>query len=253
MKAIGHCLKETPGIILHYVGGKPWVPIRQKMTWDSHFNYILLERLWWQVFFNDKTVVVASGPSMKRDPIGPYIDMFQNVIRINNYELNDPEHIGTKTTHVMLHKATRPAHYAAVNSSNVLFLAFQDTGNLAKLQRQMDHRAKGAYLDLHAMTMVDEWYWTGLNREADSVAAQSAVAPMKEGKHLLTDTIAVAWAVRELSKWQPVYVVGFDMMLQNMSEYEKTWGNRHSDLWNDLKHDHMYLSSLLSLGRVKQQ
>lgn len=239
MRNIGNCVRKTPPAIVHYVGGKPWVPIYKKMSWDSHINYLLLERLWWQVFFNDKTIVIASGPSMMRDSIGPYINMFQNVVRINNYDISDQEHFGNKTTHVMVHKGTRPGHFRGVPESNFLFLAFQDRGNLTRLQQRVN---RGTKLNLSKVNMVDEWYWTGLNEEVG----------LEPGKHLLTDTLAVAWAVRNLSPAEPVYVVGFDMLLMNMSSVQQGWASRHANLWNDLRNDQAYLNGLLLQGRIKE-
>lgn len=68
--------------ILHFTGAKPWTPITQRRRHKDRLEKIYeIEREWWRVFLEDKTVIAGVGTSL-RAPLGLYVDMFKDVIRV---------------------------------------------------------------------------------------------------------------------------------------------------------------------------
>ena len=66
------CKQEEP-VIVHFVGKKPWVPMRNKGS-DRHPQTIRFEMEFWRVYFRERTIVVGAGPSL-RAPLGNYVDV----------------------------------------------------------------------------------------------------------------------------------------------------------------------------------
>mmetsp|Transcript_21419 Transcript_21419/g.55141 ORF Transcript_21419/g.55141 Transcript_21419/m.55141 type:complete len:692 (+) Transcript_21419:3-2078(+) len=208
---------ERPTVI-HYIGpSKPWASSSSILKNSTNLHEAAEVRrsrqLWWQEYLRDKTVVVGQGPSV-RAPYGKYIDMFANVIRINDFKLAGPNETGTRTTHVFLHKATRGTHslraaLAELPRERLLFSSFGESTSVleARMQQQT-----GTQLRLAQVTMLGPYYDSGL--VADMGLALGTRPATSSGKlpHPLTGTIALTWCLRNTVP-RPIYAIGFDMTL----------------------------------------
>jgi len=115
----------------------------------------------------------------------------------------------------------------ATNENPLIYVPYRDmaSGDVAKAVGRGN------------ITTLDKWYWTGLSQEVH----------LSPGKHLLTATIAVAWALRELSKDEPVFLAGFNNLLNASAPAV----NGVPGISTDEKRDRAYLRTLLEEGRIK--
>lgn len=173
---------------------------------------------WTAAYFGDKTIIVGSGPSILENPLGEYIDLFKNVIRLNNFHLEPPSYTGKKVTHAVIHMATKEgAFHNIANKTNILFAPFEYAGQMDFLQKRVN-KPSGSKLDLRQVTILPDYYYRGL---ADDMGIES-------GRHPLTGTIALAWAARNLNNSLPIYCLGFDLMFSNSTRYKHYQGDTTS-------------------------
>jgi len=240
MRRVGICREKTDPRIVHFVGGKPWVPLTRKVSYDSHINTLLLERFWWEVYLSDKTVVVAPTFRMPDTgkkaglPAGVYFDMFRHVVRIGHFDASKRLQNGAKTTYVVLDdKMMGTERDRGASAKSILYVPYKDVapGDV------VPSAAGSAHLDGGNITTLDRWYWTGLSSEVH----------LPQGKHLLTATIAVAWTIRELSTDEPVFLAGFGNLLNASAPA----ANGVPGISTDEKKDRAYLQTLLEGGRIK--
>merc|ERR1712039_344551 len=129
---------------------------------DKFETIMDLELRWWGTHLSDKTVLVGSGPSILEYPYGKTIDLFRNVIRINNFNLDRPNNTGSKVTHAVIHMATKKGPFGKIsNKKNILFAPFEYSGQKEFLQKRVNQRT-GSRLDLNKVTMLPDYYFTGL-------------------------------------------------------------------------------------------
>jgi len=245
LQSVGICTDSTRPHILHYAGPKPWLPLGDRAgAQDRDPRTVQVEKYWWRAYLSDKTLVLGSGPSLLEHRLGPYINMFRSVVRINNFDLGDADHVGNRTTHAVVHMATKPANFTGIPARNVLFAAFENHGKWDVLQQRVN-QPTGTKLDLKTVTVLDPWYFKGL-------AAEANISP---GKHPLTGTVAVSWAVRELGP-KPVFVAGFDMMFGSGEYAHYQPGDTASSpslrIFHDTRHDRSYFRKLEHEGQIRQ-
>ena len=197
-----NCQELSPRII-HYVGTKPSMPHDMRDAQDLGVNVLNAERLWWSEYLADKAVVVGSGPSLHA-PLGQYIDLFGQVLRVNNFAINDADATGVRVTEAFVHPATLPPVGYSLsdvvsNASRVHVELYDFNATSGQERMLLPETGCGLVLGDQA-TVLPEWYHEGLSTELH----------LKPGTHATIGILAMAWAQRNVNT-RPIFAVGLDM------------------------------------------
>lgn len=265
------CATMSPAV-LHFVGSKPWAPIYERLQpIDRDPRIVAVELAWWYEYLRDKTIVVGAGPSLTR-PIGAWIELFGNVVRVNDFTM-DAFLTGERTTHAFVHKATRATSVTSalhwLSPSAVHVAAFGENASVVQARLR---RPGGIGLELVTQcTLLEPWYHRGLNQRI-------GMADPK-GRHALLGTVALEWSLRNLvggvdapggagvagaaggakKGAGPLFIVGFDMTMHPDRQYRHYSGHATSRTsraslkkFHDVEADSRYVRSLVAKGLVRE-
>eukprot|EP00316_Scyphosphaera_apsteinii_P000242 CAMPEP_0119305010 /NCGR_PEP_ID=MMETSP1333-20130426/6098_1 /TAXON_ID=418940 /ORGANISM="Scyphosphaera apsteinii, Strain RCC1455" /LENGTH=591 /DNA_ID=CAMNT_0007308005 /DNA_START=282 /DNA_END=2057 /DNA_ORIENTATION=- len=243
-------------VIIHYLGPtKPWtprsvrIPLAGMKRSRELYSFDNTDQLWWAEYLRDKTVVVGAGPSVKA-PLGHYIDLCQDILRINDWTIQSTATTGLRTTHAFVHKATHgnkantTQKLGRLGAQKILLAGFGEPVQIID-ERMQKPNGLGLRLARKELTLLPDYYHTRLNK----------VIGLPKGKHALTGSIAVAWAIRNTAK-RPVFVVGLDLMWANDSSY--THGDKTATVaaslrrYHSVPHDSRWLHALEQRGEIRR-
>lgn len=212
------------------------------------------ERIWWGEYLADKTIVVGSGPSV-HSPLGSYIDLFGEVLRLNDFAIGVPDASGMRVTSAFVSPATK-ARVDGIsiaklvpNASRVHVALFGSNVSAAQaLMLDPHYGAKrhppwavprsegigpsctthhpcamaacagsGLLLGKQA-TPLPDMYDVGLNGEM----------MIAEGKHATMGALATSWALHNLPT-RPIFLVGLDLISGSIPPDEDLVDYVHAD------------------------
>lgn len=191
-------------------------PAREGSFEENSLTALSTGRHWWAAYLRDKTVVVCAGPSVQPG-LGFYIDLCKSVLRINDWMGQPGDASGYRTTHLLVHKATRGNKQARdllrmLPPHNILLAGFGESSTI--IDARLRHASGlGLQLSRHELSLLPDYFHTKLNDELG----------IPRRKHALSDTIGVAWALRHTTE-RPIFVARLDLAWQS-SETNLTYSH----------------------------
>lgn len=229
--------------VIHYVGGKPWT--LNKRGVDLGFD--VLENKW-KYANRKKIVIVGNSPSVLNNEAGSYIDSFDIVIRLNDFNIVDyRKYVGTKITSAFCTFATVfTDEYYKLNSNQIYMSTSDRYGDLDFLKNRVD-----PMIDLNNINILDEYYYSGLNKKLG----------LTDKKRCSTGTLAIEYILNNFIS-SDIYIHGIDLRTdminkENTHYFKKKkatgsrWINSIAE-YHDFNIEFNYVNSLINNNIIKK-
>ena len=176
--------------VIHFVGTKPWDLLKP----FNDLGYEYLENKW-ETARKPKIVIIGNSPKSMDDEIGPLIDSFDIVIRINNFKIEGFEkYIGEKTTYIICTFATKITdYYKKTDPRNIFMFTAEKSGDFDFLKK----RVKG--VNINKINLLSDDYLYKLNEKLN----------IKLPKRSTSGNIAIEFALNSYPD-SDIYIYGIE-------------------------------------------
>lgn len=184
-----------------------------------------------------KLVLVGNSPDVINHKVGPMVDAFDVVIRMNNFVTQGYEtFVGSKTSYVFMTFATcfSPELYAFQRQNIYLFVA-EKSRDFSFLSNRMKREGASA-ISPHEVNILSEEYYAGLNNKIGLKGKQRASIGL----------IAIEWVMRHFSSYK-LHTHGIDFFKGQTNTLHHYFEHiTPADDYHDFGKENRYFSQYLS-------
>lgn len=196
---------------------------------------------------NLKVLVLGNAPSVLERDLGPKIDSFDVVIRVNNFRIKGYEkHVGTKTTYALISPACMPSdELSKLPPESVFVLGANLRDNYEKIKARLTDAKRGCHVVPPQRNILNPaLYVDALRLDMDFDLAANQWPS--------TGIVAVQWARDIHGKAATIYVHGFQFYADNRVTLSRYFDvTTKADGKHDFDREKAYMQSLLDKGAIK--
>ncbi len=197
---------------------------------------------------NLKVLVLGNAPSVLNRDLGPKIDTFDVVIRVNNFRIKGFEkHVGTKTTYALISPACMPSEeLSKLSPGSVFVLGANLRDDYQKIKTRLTDQKRGCHVVPPPSNVLNSaLYVDAMKIEMDFDLSQTQWPS--------TGIVAVQWAKDRHGKAADVFVHGFDFYSDNRSTLTRYFNvTTKPDGKHDFDREKEYMMRLLDRGLIKK-